>query len=184
MPEMVLEKDRKTAVERLCNADCIWSDVASPWGNHISFTLPSSFQGRSIQMLFFPVKENDVSCTGAVAVNGDEMDNALVELPVKYDKGNWNGFGERPLDRRSYDFAIEFARRLPQRFRKADIGIDADGEVTFEWYRAKDNQCSLTFAASGTIYCIVRNGGDRITATISSKAVGKILDLISEVVRG
>ena len=40
----------------------------------------------------------------------------------------------------------------------------------------------VTFAESGNVYCIVRKDGDKLSATIASKSVGKILDLISEVV--
>ena len=42
----------------------------------------------------------------------------------------------------------------------------------------------VTFAESGNVYCIVRKDGDKLSATIASKSVGKILDLISEVVNG
>ena len=42
----------------------------------------------------------------------------------------------------------------------------------------------VTFAESGNVYCIVRKDGDKLSATIASNSVGKILDLISEVVNG
>ncbi len=184
MPEMVLMDDRKDAVEQLRKADSIWSNVALPWGNRISFTLPSSFRGQSVRFFFFPVEDSSVAMENRGTQNCDDMAKALAGLPAKYEKGNWNGYDEKPLDNESYFFANEFAKQLPHQFRGADVGIDADGEVTFEWYRARDCQCSLTFAKSGNVYCVVRNGGDRIMATISSKASGKILDLIGEVVNG
>ena len=184
MPVVVQNDVRQVAVERLNNADCIWSDVAIPYGDRVSLTLPSAFRGRSVQILYFPLPGLEGQ-PWTVSENGsDDMAVALEELPRKYAKGNWNGYGEQPLNDNSYRCAKEFAAQLPAAFRKADVGIDADGEVTIEWYRSKDCQSSLTFAASGNVYCIVRSGGDRITAIVSSKAVGKILDLISEVVNG
>ena len=184
MPEMILMEDRKDAVEQLRKANSIWSNVALPWGNRISFTLPSSFRGQSVRFFFFPVENSSVAIESCGAQNCDDMAKAIAGLPTKYEKGNWNGYDEKPLDKESYFFANEFAKTLPRQFRGADVGVDADGEVTFEWYRAKDRQCSLTFAKSGNVYCIVRNGGDRIMATVSSKASGKILDLIGEVING
>ena len=112
----------------------------------------------------------------------DELSHSLAALPDRYAAGNWNGYGEKPLNKDSHRHAKAFAENLPKAFRNADVGIDADGEVTFEWYRAKDCQCSLTFSESGNVYCIVRKDGDKLSATIASKSVGKILDLISEVV--
>lgn len=184
MPEIISMDDRKDVVEQLRKAGSIWSNVAVPWGNRISFTLPSSFRGQSVRIFFFPVETSNVVLEGFDAKSADDMVKAIAGLPARYEKGNWNGYGEKPLDEESYFFAKEFAKNLPRQFRGADVGIDADGEVTFEWYRAKDCQCSLTFAKSGNVYCIVRNGGDRIMATVSSKSPGKILDLIGEVVNG
>lgn len=115
---------------------------------------------------------------------GDELSLSLAALPEKYATGNWNGYDEKPLNKDSHRSALAFAENLPKAFRTADVGIDADGEVTFEWYKAKDNQCSLTFAESGNVYCIVRKNGDKLSANIASKSVGKILDLIGEVVNG
>ena len=184
MPEMILQNDRKAAVEQLSRADSIWSNVASPWGDRISFALPSSFRGQSIQIFFFPVENSSGALRDSGALDCDEMAKAMADLPLKYENGNWNGYDENPLDKDSYAFAMEFAKNLPRQFRMADVGIDADGEVTFEWYRAKDRQCSLTFSGSGNVHCIVRNGGDRIMATVSSKSRGKIFDLIGEVANG
>ncbi|MBQ6926000.1 MAG: hypothetical protein IJQ73_15285 [Kiritimatiellae bacterium] len=181
MPVMIQDDARRMAVERLRDADCIWSDVAIPYRNRVSLTLPSAFRGQSVQVLFFPLSKQ-----GDQPAHDEEIDDgmslALSALPEKYAKGNWNGYDEKPLNAQSYDVAMSFSRQLPQMYRNAEIGVDADGEVTFEWYRAKDRQCSLTFAASGSVYCVVRNNGDRITAIVSGRAVGKILDLISEVV--
>lgn len=183
MPVVVQDDVRQDAFERLNKADCVWSDVATPCGGRVSVTLPSTFRGRSVQIFFFPIPGSEAPFRDVPHLN-DEMSLALAELPCKYDKENWNGYGEQPLNAESYGFAREFVKQLPPPYRNADIGIDADGEVTIEWYRTKDSQCSLTFAMSGNVYCVVRSNGDRITAIVSSKAVDKILALISEVVNG
>ena len=180
---LVMENDaRRVALERLGNADRLWTDVALPYGNRVSLTLPADLFGRSVQVFFVPIQEQEADET-AVAPK-DELLRSLAALPEQYAAGNWNGYDEKPLNRNSHRHAKAFAENLPKAFRNADVGIDADGEVTFEWYRAKDCQCSLTFAESGNVYCIVRKDGDKLSATIASKSVGKILDLISEVVNG
>ena len=180
---LVMENDaRRVAVERLSNADRLWTDIALPYGNRVSLTVPADLFGRSVQVFFVPVQ--DQKSEAAADIPKDELSRSLAALPEQYATGNWNGYGEKPLNEDSYRYARTFAEHLPKAFRNADIGIDADGEVTFEWYKAKDSQCSLTFAESGNVYCIVRKDGDKLSATISSKSVGKILDLISEVVNG
>ena len=184
MPVVVQDNVRQDALERLNKADCVWSDVATPYAGRVSVTLPSAFRGRSVQIFLFPITGSETPFWDTPQHLNDEMSLALDELPRKYAKENWNGYGEQPLNAESYGFAREFVKQLPFAYRNADIGIDADGEVTIEWYRTKDCQCSLTFAMSGNVYCVVRSNGDRITAIVSSKAVDKILTLISEVVNG
>ena len=180
---LVMENDaRRVAVDRLINADRLWTDVALPYGNRVSLTVPADLFGRSVQVFFVPVEDQEAEETADIPM--DELSRSLAVLPEQYATVNWNGYGEKPLNRNSHRHAKAFAENLPKAFRNADVGIDADGEVTFEWYRAKDNQCSLTFAESGNVYCIVRKDGDKLSATIASKSVGKILDLISEVVNG
>jgi len=180
---MVLEKEaRRVAAERMNNADCLWTAVAEPYGDRVTLTLPSAFRGRQVQILFFPVSGSGEAVADGTSKMRDEMSSALAALPGKYAVGNWNGYGEKPLNEASYGFASEFAGHLPAAFRGADVGVDADGEVTLEWYRSRDCQCSLTFAASGNVYCVVRKDGDKVTAMIASKAAGKIIDLIGDVV--
>ena len=179
----VMENDaRRVAVERLSNADRLWTDIALPYGNRVSLTVPADLFGRSVQVFFVPVQEQ--SAEEAADAPRDKLTHSLAALPEQYALGNWNGYDEKPLNKDSHRYAKAFAKNLPKAFRNADVGIDADGEVTFEWYKAKDSQCSLTFAESGNVYCIVRKDGDKLSATIASKSVGKILDLISEVVNG
>ena len=172
MPLVMENGARRVAVERLSNADRLWTDIALPYGNRVSLTVPADLFGRSVQVFFVPVQEQEAE--GAAGVLKDELSRSLAALPEQYATGNWNGYDEKPLNWDSH--------RHAKAFRNADVGIDADGEVTFEWYKAKDSQCSLTFAESGNVYCIVRKDGDKLSATIASKSVGKILDLISEVV--
>ena len=182
MPALVLDEERRVATERLNKARRFWSDIAVPHGNRLSFVLPSDLQGHSIQVFFLPVQDEGLMYSQAKRNDDDAMSVALASLPSNYSRENWNGYGEKPLNESSYRHAMEFACSLPLSCRNADVGIDADGEVTFEWYRSKDCQCSLTFAESGSVYCVVRHDGDRVSAVVSSRSVDKILGLIGGVV--
>ena len=182
MPALVLDEERRVATERLNKARRFWSDIAVPHGNRLSFVLPSDLQGHSIQVFFLPVQDEGLMYSQAKRNGDDAMSVALASLPSDYSSGNWNGYGEKPLNESSYRHAMEFACSLPLSCRNADVGIDADGEVTFEWYRSKDCQCSLTFAESGSVYCVVRHDGDRVSAVVSSRSVDKIFGLIGGVV--
>jgi hypothetical protein len=182
MPALVLDEERRVATERLSKARRFWSDIAIPRGNRLSFVLPSDLLGHSVQVFFLPAQDEGLKCDEAKHNNDDSMSAALASLPDNYSCENWNGYGEKPLNDSSYRHAMEFADALPLSCRNADVGIDADGEVTFEWYRSNDCQCSLTFAESGNVYCVVRHDGDRVSAVVSSRSVEKILGLIGGVV--
>ena len=182
MPALVLDEERRVATERLSKARRFWSDIAIPRGNRLSFVLPSDLIGHSVQVFFLPAQDEGLKCGEAKHNNDDSMSAALASLPSNYSCENWNGYGEKPLNESSFRHAKEFAGTLPLSYRNADVGIDADGEVTFEWYRSNDCQCSLTFAESGNVYCVVRHEGDRVSAVVSSRSVEKILGLIGGVV--
>ena len=48
---LVMENDaRRVAVERLSNADRLWTDIALPYGNRVSLTVPADLFGRSVQV--------------------------------------------------------------------------------------------------------------------------------------
>ena len=181
MPALVLDEERRVATERLSKARRFWSDIAFPHGDRLSFVLPSDLLGHSVQVFFFPVQDEGLKDYQAKYNNDDSLSVALASLQSNYSRENWNGYGEKPLNEPSYRHAMEFAGSLPLSYRNADVGIDADGEVTFEWYRSKDCQCSLTFAESGSVYCVVRHDGDRVSAVVSSRSVDKILGLIGGV---
>ena len=143
---LVMENDaRRDAVERLSNADRLWTDIALPYGNRVSLTLPVDLFGRSVQVFFVPVQEQETDETAGAPK--DELSLSLAALSEQYATVNWNGYGEKPLNGDFHRHAKAFAENLPKAFRNADVGIDADGEVTFEWYKAKD--CLISEVVNG-----------------------------------
>ena len=108
----------------------------------------------------------------------------LEELPKKYSEADWDGNGAEPLNPEAYSAAKNFVTWIPGDLRWADIDVDADGDVVFEWFKAKDLQCSLTFSPGGKVYCLVKERGRKMTATFISPPSFKLLAMISEVFRG
>lgn len=108
----------------------------------------------------------------------------LEEMPQKYAKADWDGYGANPLNDESYRAAKDFAAQMPRSLRWADVEVDADGDVCFEWYKAKDRQCSLTFSPANKIHCIVKDRDRKMTATFCSPNAARLSAMVSEVFNG
>ena len=74
-----------------------------------------------------------------------------------------------------------FADRLPATIEEPDVGVDADGEVTFEWYHDRENQCILTFGSDNTIYCNQKANGGRVAAQYRLADFDKIMVFVNEI---
>ena len=108
----------------------------------------------------------------------------LAELPVKYAESDWDGNGAEPLDPEAYSAAKNFATWVPGDLRWADVDVDADGDVVFEWFKERELQCSLTFASGGKVYCLLKERGRKMTATFLSPSSFKLVAMVSEVFHG
>lgn len=118
--------------------------------------------------------------------NGEEdrIVNRLSELLSKCAKPDWDGNGALPMKAEAYAAGKDFASRLPRDLLWGDIDVDADGDVCFEWFKAKDRQCSLTFTGDGRVFSLIKNGDSKMTATFVSLSNLKLIELVRGVFNG
>ena len=64
----------------------------------------------------------------------------------------WHGDGAKPVLSDSWIAAIQFLSMLPPSFLDLEVSPDEDGCVSFDWYRNKGLQLSISFAGDGQLY--------------------------------
>jgi len=61
----------------------------------------------------------------------------------------WDGYGARPLDPASYDFAIRFLNGLPTTAPLPEVSADSDGEVALDWVFAERKAMTVSIGPTG-----------------------------------
>jgi hypothetical protein len=70
-----------------------------------------------------------MSLRGLVEAAVEELEAARREASTE----NWDAYGARPVDERSYYAAIQFLTALPTTTPRPSVSIDPDGEVEVGW---------------------------------------------------
>jgi hypothetical protein len=64
---------------------------------------------------------------------------------------NWDGYGAKSVNHYSYFYARQFLDILPLGLPNPDIGVDPDGEISFEWYCSPRRVFSISVAPNGDL---------------------------------
>lgn len=106
---------------------------------------------------------------------------SIEALRKEYAKSDWDGYGANPVSHQSIHHALCFVSHLPDTIEEPDVGCDADGEVTLEWYHDRNSQCLLTFGSDATIYCNQMAKGARVAAQYRLSDFDRIMSFVYEV---
>ncbi len=151
-----------------------WSDWNDYRSSSRMTTLPSLYREVA-----YPDETLFASCS--VLNHGKNITAAVKALSINYSSPGWDGYGAKPASELSIQYALRFVSRLRSTIEEPDVGIDADGEVTLEWYHNRDNRCILTFGTNGTIYCNQRVAGYRIAVQCNSLDTDRVIGFVYEV---
>ena len=66
---------------------------------------------------------------------------------------NWDAYGALPVDKDSIERVKKMIDMLPEGFPNPELGIDPDGEITFEWYKSRRETINLWGSRNGFCYC-------------------------------
>jgi len=108
------------------------------------------------------------------------MQADLSSLLNRYCNDNWNGYDEAPISATSWNFANEFVKDLPTWVSQADVSVDADGEVSLEWYRSKTEYLELVFGASGCVHLFMQTKSAKYSDLFKENIRAKLMSLIAE----
>ena len=87
-----------------------------------------------------------------------ELRDAFVECA----EDNWDGYGAKAASFQSYYHAQRFVMALPDKWLNLEVGIDPDGEVSFDWFGAKNAMVTVCVGADGELAYSGRFGLARI----------------------
>jgi hypothetical protein len=65
---------------------------------------------------------------------------------------NWDGYGAIPISPESYNQAYCFLDSLPLGMPVPSIGVDPDGQLTFEWHRNPRRTLSVSVSSEGDLH--------------------------------
>jgi hypothetical protein len=88
------------------------------------------------------------SVGGSVASAVEE----LFDVASSAAEPNWNGYGAAAVSHDTYRHAYCFLDSLPLGLPVPSVGVEADGQLTFEWYRNPSRTLSVSVSADGDLH--------------------------------
>lgn len=164
------------ASKAICAATLLVIPAYSDWNDKLS-----QYSTTPIQTTYLSQPQDGTLAPCSILNRRDNILQALEELRKEYAKPDWDGYGANPVSHQSIHNALCFVSHLPDTIEEPDVGCDADGEVTLEWYHDRDSQCLLTFGSDATIYCNQMANGARVAAQYRLADFDRIMSFVYEV---
>jgi hypothetical protein len=81
---------------------------------------------------------------------------------------DWHGNSANPTSADSWIAAVQFLSVLPPSFLDLEVSPEIDGCISFDWYRNKDRQLSISFAGDGCIhYAAILGPVERVSGRLA-----------------
>ena len=77
-------------------------------------------------------------------------------------QAGWDGYDALPVSGESVRLGISLSKALPWGFHKPTVGVEPDGQLTFEWYKTPRKTCSVSVAPDGTLHYAALNGASSV----------------------
>ena len=85
----------------------------------------------------------------ALSYPAEQVITELEEVRVETSREGWDGYGARPLNPLSFEFAIRFLNALPATAPLPEVTADADGEVVLDWIFGARKALTVSIDATG-----------------------------------
>lgn len=105
-----------------------------------------SGETRVTDSLWRSFVEDDERTTRGVLVSS-ALATAIKETRAE----NWDGYGALPVSMVAVGNARIFLQMLPSSMPSPDVGVDPDGEVSFEWYRGPSRVFSVSIGDANAV---------------------------------
>lgn len=90
---------------------------------------------------------------------------ALSEAAAEACQEDWDGYGGLPAMPIAVEAAADFIRALPSEITQPEVAVDPDGQISLEWFGAKDRIFSISFSDHGRVAYAGIDGTDRWRGT-------------------
>jgi hypothetical protein len=77
--------------------------------------------------------------------------SALCEIAGQADVDNWDGYNALQANSLAIQQAFRLLRTIPSTFRNPELGVDPDGEISFEWFLEPRRVFSLSIGPYGEL---------------------------------
>ncbi|MCK4304151.1 MAG: hypothetical protein KAY24_07920 [Candidatus Eisenbacteria sp.] len=64
---------------------------------------------------------------------------------------NWDGYGAKGVSFQSYEQAQRFIMALPMQWLDLEVGVDPDGEFSFDWFGARGAVLTISVGSNGQL---------------------------------
>ncbi|MGA7339893.1 MAG: hypothetical protein WBE72_17510 [Terracidiphilus sp.] len=110
----------------------------------------------------------------------------LEEVRKEASREGWDGYGARPLNPLSYDFAIRFLNALPAAAPIPEISADPEGEVSLDWIFGERKALTVSIGPAGrcTFAWMLGQSTNRGTGWIEDEIPAPIIFALGELARG
>lgn len=103
-------------------------------------------EAEKLFKLFWQVRKCFTETTSRIEVLA-ELEAVLAECA----EDNWDGYGAMAVDRGSYRHALRFLEHLPSAIPSPEVGVDPDGELSFEWAKGPRWLFSVSVGRDGEL---------------------------------
>ena len=103
------------------------------------------------------------------------------ELPRKFGREGWNGYGAKAVMPESVRFAAEFVRTMPFDLEDPLVRAVPSGCVCFSWRAGKERLCSVVFDTDGKYHCasIIGAFESAITTNDANEVIRKAMEVLA-----
>ena len=96
---------------------------------------------------------------------------------------DWDGYGAAPVREEAFMHACHFLRTMPLGTPAPEVGIEPDGDLTFEWHRSAYRTLSVSVTPDGNLHYSALIGPNKVygTEAFLGDIPQTILDLIRRI---
>ena len=99
---------------------------------------------------------------------------------------NWDGYGALRVSEEAFMYACHFLRTMPLGTPAPEVGVEPDGDLTFEWHRSWYRTLSVSVSPDGNLHYSALIGPNKVygTEAFLGDIPQTILDLIRRIRAG
>lgn len=123
-------------------------------------------------------------CESSCTLGHGSSKNELSRLAMECQRDDWDGYGARAISMQACANASKFLCIIPPEMPQPAIGVEPDGQVSFEWYKDPRHVISVSVSEDSNLHyaAIIGSSSQSGTEPFLGQFPSSILDLIERIV--